>query len=476
MMILSVHGQHDSSALDRITHFPSGFFNKMDHKMSHLEGKLDRQTERYLAKLANNEKKLSKELYLLDSNAAKNLYHTSPEQQYAILLNKMRSDTLASHFKPTGGEYYPYVDSLQGTLAFLYKTPQLLSTSGVGAQEIQATMAKLNLLQSKMQDADQIKQYIQQRKEQLKAYLLKYTTLPPGISQAYQDYNESMYYYSEQVREYKEMLNDPDKMMKTALSLLNRVPAFTEFIKSNSILSGIFSLPGAYNPSLAGQGLPARDQVLAAFQNQSGVGGPNINGIVQQNVQSAQGQVDQLRDKISSYGNSGSADVDIPNFQPNPGRTKSFFQRLQFGTDMQTERSSYFFPATTDVGVSVGYKLGGQNVIGVGGSYKVGLGQDISHIKISGQGASLRSFIDIHLKKSFFASGGFEYNYQQPLAFADYPILSSWQKSGLIGVSKTVSLKTKFLKSSKVQLLWDYLSYSQVPRTSPIKFRIGYCF
>jgi hypothetical protein len=54
--------------------------------------------------------------------------------------------------------------------------------------------------------------------------------------------------------------------------------------------------------------------------------------------------------------------------------------------------------------------------------------------------------------------------------------ISSWQKSGLVGVSKIVSIKSKFFKKTKLQLLWDFLSYQQMPRTQPIKFRVGYNF
>jgi hypothetical protein len=98
-------------------------------------------------------------------------------------------------------------------------------------------------------------------------------------------------------------------------------------------------------------------------------------------------------------------------------------------------------------------------------------------VKLSGQGAGLRSFADIHIDKSFFASGGFEYNYQRPFDIQRFPgKLDSWQKSGLIGVSKIISMKSRALKNTKIQLLWDFLSYQQVPRAQPVKFRIGYSF
>jgi len=51
---------------------------------------------------------------------------------------------------------------------------------------------------------------------------------------------------------------------------------------------------------------------------------------------------------------------------------------------------------------------------------------------------------------------------------------SVWQYSGLAGLSKVVSLKTKFFKKTKLQLMWDFLSYEQVPRTQALIFRVNY--
>ena len=72
-------------------------------------------------------------------------------------------------------------------------------------------------------------------------------------------------------------------------------------------------------------------------------------------------------------------------------------------------------------------------------------------------------------------SGGMEYNYTTPFArFQQLRNWDDWTKSGLIGVSKTVSVKSRVFKKTKAQLLWDFLSYEQVPRTQAVIFRIGY--
>jgi hypothetical protein len=174
---------------------------------------------------------------------------------------------------------------------------------------------------------------------------------------------------------------------------------------------------------------------------------------------------------------------DLQGFKPNDQRTKTFWKRLEYGTNFQTTKSN-FFPVTTDIALSVGYKLNNKSTIGIGASYKLGWGENIKHISITQQGVGLRSFLDVKIKGSFYASGGFEYNYQplSPEVITNVASLGKWQdptawtRSGLIGISKIVSIKSKFFKKTKVQLLWDFLSYQQVPRIQPVKFRVGYNF
>ena len=198
--------------------------------------------------------------------------------------------------------------------------------------------------------------------------------------------------------------------------------------------------------------------------------GPNGRQDVANSLSAAQSELSKLRNQFPSSGSTG----DMPDFQPKETRTKSFLKRIEYGVNVQTAKSNYYFPATTDFAFTLGYKISDANNAGVGLSYKMGWGTGIRHIHITSEGLSLRSFLNIKIKGSFFASGGFEYNYQQPFhALRELYDLQSWQKSGLIGISKTVSLKTKFFKKTSVQVLWDMLSYSQVPKAEPIKIRVG---
>jgi len=136
-----------------------------------------------------------------------------------------------------------------------------------------------------------------------------------------------------------------------------------------------------------------------------------------------------------------------------------------------------------DLAITTGYKLNDKSVIGIGLSYKLGMGS-IEKISFSHQGIGVRSYIDWKLKKQFFVSGGYELNHNA--GFKNITALQNseaWQQSGLVGISKKMSLKTKskkmslktkYTKGTKLQLMYDVLHRQHVPVSQPWIFRIGY--
>ena len=470
---LSYHcyAQDQPNGTADLLHLPSRFFSRIQNKTADLDQQLTRQTEKYLQRMSRREQRLYKKLYKVDSNAAKSLFAGSAAQ-YTSFSQKLAGDTGAGNLH-LSGEYQAYTDSLQGMLKFLRANPSGL---GANAPQLQSSLRQLQSLEAKMQDADQIKAYIRQRKQQIAQYIQQHSNLTSLLGKDYQGMNQDIYYYSQQVRQYKDMLNDPDKLEKQALVLLNKLPAFQAFMKQNSSLAGLFNLPGNYGDPTTLAGLQTRDQVAALIGQQVSAGGAGGQAALQANLQSAQSQLDGYKDKLSKLGG-GSGDIDMPAFKPNDQKTKTFWKRLEYGANFQTTRNNYYFPTVSDLGLSVGYKINDRSTIGVGASYKLGWGNGIQHIAFSSQGAGLRSFLDVKIKGSFSASGGFEYNYNQPYAsMQQLRKLDNWTKSGLIGVSKTVSMKSRVFKKTKVQLLWDFLSYQQVPKTQAVLFRIGYGF
>lgn len=470
---ISVSLNDSNSFVNSLTNFPNKFFNKINNKTVSLKKRLGKKTEKYLRKFIKQEEKLKSELYKSDSNSAKYLFFTDPTRQFHYFQKELKTDT-TYNLKNLTAEYSPYTDSLKTLLSFLNKNPEILNSHN--SSNIQSSLDNLKKLQSEMLKADEVKQYIIQRKEQIKQFFIQHAKFRPGLNKFYSDYNKRLYYYSAQLQEYKQILNDPDKTLKTVLKALNKFPAFSAFMQKNSILTALFNVPGNYNMQDALPGLQNKDMIDRMIKSQISAGGKNAAAVLNKNFQASQEQLQKLKDKISFMG-VGSENVDLPgNFKPNNQKTKTVLQRLQLGTNIQTTHSTYYFPTTTDLGFSLGYLINDKNIVGIGIAYKIGWGENINHIHLSSQGAGLRSFLDIKIKGSFYATGGFEYNYQKITPLRINPLVEEWSRSGLIGISKTIPTNSKYFKKSKFQLLWDFLSYQQVPRGQAIKFRIGYNF
>ncbi len=331
-----------------------------------------------------------------------------------------------------------------------------------------------------MNAAADIKAGLRQRKEQLKQQLDK------QFNQAMSGFNKQVYYYQAQVDGYKALLSDPDKLAKQLLSWVRGIPAFQGFMSRNSQLAALFG--GGGMGAGAGNsggtplaGLQSRTEVNNMLQQAMGSSNANPQQYLQQQTQLAQEQLNDLKSKVNGLGGS-SSDMAMPDFKPNGQKTKSFLKRLEYGMNIQSQRPNGLLPVTSDIAATIGYKLNDKATIGIGASYKLGWGNSISHVSMSNQGIGLRSYVDIKLKGSVWITGGYEQNYlpelKQKLDSLPAGVYASgwgkgWQSSGLAGLTKKIKIGRK---TSNVQLLWDFLSYGQIPRTQPLKFRIGYMF
>lgn len=442
---------------------PQRLAASIHQKAEKLEEKLVEKSMKTLNSLQKQEEKIYKKMLESKDSLMAKAKLDEVKSKYAESkrsLAALRDDKVLGKAK----QYIPNLDSLSTSLKFLQE-------SGIGGK-VKDALAKTESLKDKFQQAEEIKNFIKERKEQLKVQLEKL-----GMVKQLKKINKEVYYYSAQIKEYKEILRDPKKIEKKALELLSKTKIWKEFFRKNSMLASLFRIqdPDAPIDMASFAGLQTRAQVNGLIQQQLQAGGPNARQQLQQNLQSAQSQLQNLKNKFAGMGGGSSDDIMPEGFKPNNQKTKSFLQRLEVGTNMQTQRSSNFFPTTSDMGLSVGYKLNEKSVLGFGASYKLGLGRGWNAIRFTSEGLGLRSFVDWKVKGNFWLSGGYEMNYRA--AFKSIDVLrnfSGWQQSGLLGVSKSVPINMKFFTKTKVQLLWDFLSYQQVPRTQPIVFRIGY--
>jgi len=474
LAVLTTHAQSADSVSHKILNFPGKLLGRIRSKTAALNNQLTDQTDRYLKEMANREARMQKRLSAIDPAGAKVLFSGSAEK-YAALQNKIKSDTGGAG-RTYSGAYKPYLDSLQGSVKFLGQNPEVSGISGNTRfqAQVQGAGNQIQTYEAKLDDASQAKVFVQQRKQMIAQYVAEHADARAVLTEPLAAMGRQQYYFGQRLQQYADGWTSPDQLEQKALAILDRLPAFQTFMKENSMLGGLFNLPGGYGSPQSISGLQTKGDVAQSIESRLSTTDPNGASALQSNLQSAQSQLDGYKSKLSQLG-SGNGDMDMPDFVPNDQKTKTFWKRLQYGTDFQTTHNNYYFPMVTDLGLSLGYKLGHDNIIGVGASYKVGWGNGIQHIAFSSQGVGLRSFLQVKIKGTFSATGGFEYNYTTPFtSYQQLKQLEYWTRSGLLGVTKSVAVKSKVFKNTSVSLLWDFLSYQQVPRTQPFLFRIGY--
>lgn len=469
---ITANSQDSSSVFDRILSFPDKVFRRVDKETSRFEQKLTQQTNKYLNRLQKKEEKLKRKLWSKDSLKAKEIFG-DVEGRYNALRNNFNNQTQDAQ-EYSSSVYIGRLDSMGTALNFLQKNPQLQQATGL-ASKLNRNLEGISELKNKLNQTENLRNYLQDRQQELSSKLQN-----TGLAKEFRNFKKEVYYYQAQVRTYQDAIKDPKKLGNKLLEMANKIPAFDQFFRRHSELASLFRIPGGISEpgssTASFAGLQTRVEVQDALQQRIGAG-PNAPQYVQQQMQGAQEQIHELKNKLQQYktGSYGNGEGEMPDFKVNNQRTRSFFQRIEWGSNIQTSKGNFYFPITSDIGLSAGYKLNEKSVIGIGASYKIGFGQNWQHIKVTQQGAGLRTFVDIKLKGSFWVSGGGEMNYRTE--FRRIEILkemSAWQQSALLGISKKIKVGKKLNGNS--QVLYDFLWKQQVPRTQAVVFRVGYYF
>ena len=366
------------STVQQTIELPKKYLSQVSHKSRHVEAQVNKRADKALDRFSRQEKRMQKRLWKVDSVAAKNIFTRS--------IDKLSSLKSGLKNKVPGGTANADLDTLQNSLKFLD------GAKGISSSQLNNATQSVQDLQGKLQQADEIKAYIRERKEQLKTQLGQYT----GFTKDLQKMNKEAYYYGQQIKEYKGVLKDKKKAEAKAMETLKKLPAYNDFLKQHSQLAGLFNLSAAANPTQSLEGLQTRAQVEQLVQQRIG-SSPAGQQAVSQQMDQARSQFAELKSKFPDLDNA----ADMPDFKPNPMKTKSFLQRLEFGGNIQFLKSNRYYPTTSDIAGQVAYKFHKNGSIGVGMAYKLGMGSGWEHIAFSHQGIGVRSFIDWKLKGTF---------------------------------------------------------------------------
>ncbi|PUZ23921.1 hypothetical protein GA0116948_1082 [Chitinophaga costaii] len=447
------------SVLKTVNAVPDKYYKQVTAKTRQMTATVQQRSLQAVNSMLEKEKKMQAKLSQTDSVAAVRIFkHGIDSLQHLQSLLKSKIP-----FAGKAMAYDGYIDSLQNSLGFLKQLKQ-----GAGTQKLDGALQSVNGLQDQFQAADQVKNYLQSQKDFLNTQLSHYSNLAGDLK----GINKEAYYYTQQLNEYKELLHDKKKAEAKAVSLLQQLPAYKAFLQKHSQLASLFNLSANGDANLAQslEGLQTRSAVEQLLSQRLG-GGPNASAAVSNQMEAARNQFNELKNKFPNLDNAG----EMPNFKPNDMKTKSLLQRLEFGANVQFQKSSLYFPTTGDFAGQVAYKFTKKGSIGLGVAYKLGMGSGFNHIRFNSQGVGLRSFMDWQMKGSIYANGGFEENYNNNFgSVAELRRFKAWTGSALLGVSKKYQLNAKM--KGNIMLLYDFLWSVHTPTTQPVVLRMGYTF
>ena len=459
-------------AFENLQKVPVKYLKAVENKIDKYSNSITGKTERTLIKLSHWEKKIKELLDKVSPETSQRLFGNN-QLTFATALQKLKDGkTIVEGYRV---QYNEYRDKLNTSLRYLQTQKEKVNSNLI--QPVKSTIKKMDELEEDVKNTEAIEQFLKQRKQQLIEVALKYL----GKNKYLSKINKEVYYYAETIKNYRELFSDPGKLEETAVKLLKKIPAFNEFFEKNSGLASIFG-----NSPIAGSGASSNNTTNYAamgYQSNASIvqrlqqrnGGPSIQQLTQTNANALNSPLQELKNQFPGLNST----AEMPDFKPNEMKSKTFKQRLQFGTNLQFGKATNFLPGTADIGVQLAYKLNTKSSVGLGTGYKLGLGTGISNIKLSFAGLGLRSFIDWKLKGNFFMNGGFEYNYNAAFkSFRDMPSINSgnsslWKPAALIGINKKYNIgKVK----GSMMLLYDFLAKYKLPQTQSLVFRFGYNF
>ena len=473
---LALIAQTDKTVDSSYRNISNKALHAVNDKYSKLTVAVNKQTTKLLDRMQRREDRLHKKLQGIDSSKVEQVFANS-QAKYQQLQAQLQSPINPNIPNPLR-DYLPGVDSIQTAFRFLNQAG--LSTDKL--QQIQGICTQIQQLQGSLQQANDVQVFLKDREQQLQSQLSQYNFGGQLLGM-----NKQLYYYQQQIAQYKALLHDPQKLEETVLSALSNVPAFQNFFQHNSYLSQLFGFPANYGSPASLAGLQTRASIQQLISQRIGnaslpgaIGGANAQSFTQQQMQNVQGQLSQIQNNVANLagingsGGGGSSDLVMPEFKPNTQKTKPFLKRLEYGFNIQTTQATDFAPSYSDLALTLGYKFNDKASMGVGVSYKLGLGRPVNHIRFTNEGVGFRTYIDIKAKGSWWLTGGMEYNYMQSfIKLSDLSDnITAWQKSALLGVTKKYKIGKN--KEGNLQLLYDFLYRQHLPVSQPLIFRVGY--
>jgi hypothetical protein len=462
--------QSTASDLDSISMqgYASKYAKAVNNKTKKLQEKIEKKIKNNLEKFKEAELALIDKVAIKDSALANQLLQETLDK-YKALEDKLTSIS-GLNISNLGS-----IDSSSAILQFFGSLPAIEGTK-IGSKVDEAILI-LTKAGSSLKKSDLINEFLRRQRSEWQQRLSSI-----GMIENIKGINKQVYYFGQQIHEYKTLLSDPAKLERKIAALLCKIPAFNKFLSQTMTANSLFPGASPLTPLSSGispaislgnvssySGLQPRTQVQQAITQRTGISNSSSQQL-QQFITTAGQQYNELRTKLDQE----KAEETI-GFKVNSQKVKSFKKRLEYGADIQFEKSTTFFPGRANLGLRVGYKLTDKSIIGLGISYKAGLGTGWKNIQFSHQGIGIRSYAEFSIKNNFYGRFGAELNYINPFnSINNLSHVQNWQRSALLGITKRIRLKGG--KSGSLQFMYDFLYKTHYPISQPFIYRIGYNF
>ena len=434
LIVSSVHAQETTGQKTRQAKEKSdGLLDRFSRKCERRTKKAERRFNRYERKMAKTSKQ-----------------ETSKQETSKPESSKQES----LHQESSGLGKEPFLDTLRLVYAFADNAGLLPDQASKNK-----TDASINRAQRQLDVSQRTKSELLRRKEYWKAQAKGHPEYGKWLTKM----EKERYYYTAQINEYRKTLRDPANLDEQLMSALRRDPRWGDFVAS---------LPAKpQNP----EKMQPRQLVQQMMKSQADAIDPDAVKLLQDAKKKGNDLLGNLSNQATAFGNMDNA-AQMPKFTPNPYKTKTFWQRMDVGFNLQFDGRTDILPTTGVAGAQASFNFDPKFSVGVLSNYRFGMGE-IKNIHFSHAGAGYGAFANYKVWRGLGLQVGYERNWRdkrimtQPETRNSKP-QTEWTSSALMGLTWEYGIGKK--AKATVGVFFDALHRQHTPETNAVLWRMGW--
>lgn len=253
----SINAQSNISELEILfsNQLKTNYLATIESKSKKLHPSINEKAKNALLRLKRQELKIAKELLKVDSTTA---------QQYLADIEENYSQLNLSDSDHSFVGYNPDVDTISCSFLFLEKLPAAPGSTSLGMAHLESAKAQVDKLKTAFSRSSYVQNFMKERKDILKQHLKTHT-----VEKYLKRFNKEIYYYSQQLQSFRDVLKDKSKIERKVLNFLTQQKSFQQFMSKHSMLASLFRMPDLEGTSAIDQSLPGlqtRSQVADLIQ------------------------------------------------------------------------------------------------------------------------------------------------------------------------------------------------------------------